>query len=153
MPTNIFDNPAALLSIYYLEPHSYFARLQRSIKGGTLGFLLARASACGEKVRAQIITPKLHHSYTLRFFFKFVSLANCSKTYRPIETPRKEKKLRANFFVFWVTKLAIWTICPWNKFEKRSVILFRRTLRHLQIAYEGDFQCLCTLTLWIFFLF
>ena len=28
MPTNIFDNPAALLSIYYLEPHSYFARLQ-----------------------------------------------------------------------------------------------------------------------------
>ena len=58
MPTNIFDNPAALLSIYYLEPHSYFARLQRSIKGGTLGFLLARASACGEEVRAQIILPR-----------------------------------------------------------------------------------------------
>ena len=33
----------------------------------------------------------LQHGLTLRFFFKFVSWANCSNTYRPTESPRKQK--------------------------------------------------------------
>ena len=52
-----------------------------------------------EDVQAYIVTSESMMLFfnarlrdiTLRFFFKFVSRANCSKTYRPIETPRKQK--------------------------------------------------------------
>ena len=79
---------------------------------------------------------------TLHFFSKFVSRANNSKIYWPNEFPRKQgflgplllksyrvwgwfipKTFQGLHFLFsrsLIWRIAIWTICLWNKFEEKA---------------------------------
>jgi hypothetical protein len=59
-----------------------------------------------------MIENDFYQSHTLRFFFKFVSLAYCSKTHRPNESPRKQKMLPWKSF--------------WNKNHPQTSLLLSR---------------------------
>ena len=87
----------------------------------------------------------LYNTHTLRFFFKFVSRANNSKSYPPTKRPRKQKKVALEKFLeqialklchFWeaeALKAGTW--------DYLNIILAQKWYSNIfQISTEKSFQ-------------
>ena len=77
--------------------------------------------------------------------WKLISFLACIKEpqqdarCRPMDTPCVKKRLE-DAHVSYLTSFS------WCKYRK---VLFISTCRFFQIAYEGDFWCLCTVAFWL----